>query len=155
MKQNTRALLFPEIIYDDAYAALGWLARAFGFVQGEVIGGPNGSIAHSEMHYGDVTIMPKSPMVELGMKSPRTLGGISQCLYLTVDDPDAHCSRARAAGAEILMEPKDMEYGARNYIARDLEGHIWCFGTYRPKRRSGGQNDKRAARDGSVHGETG
>lgn len=135
MTHDKMTSLFPEIIYDDAHAALDWLTRAFGFAKGEVIDGPNGSIAHSEMHYGDVTIMPKSPMIEWGMKSPRTLGGISQCLYVTVDDPDAHCSRARAAGAEILMEPRDMEYGARNYIARDLEGHIWCFGTYRPKSR--------------------
>lgn len=136
MKETPMPNIFPEIVYDDAYAALDWLARAFGFAKGEVIDGPDGSIAHSEMHYGDVTIMPKSPMAELGMKSPRTLGGISHCLYITVDDPDAHCRRARAAGAEIIMEPRDMEYDARNYIARDLEGHIWCFGTYRPKRSS-------------------
>lgn len=128
--------LFPEIIYDDPHAALEWLARAFGFAEGEVIEGPNGTIVHAEMHYGQVTIMPKSPMTEFGMKSPRTLGGISQSLYITVENPDAHCERARAAGAEIMMEPRDMDFGARNYVARDIEGHVWCFGTYQPKPRS-------------------
>lgn len=133
MTQNKMTFLYPEIFYDDPSAALDWLARAFGFVKGEVMGGADGRIVHSEMHYGDVTIMPKSPMIEMGMKSPRALGGISQRLYVTVDDPDTHCDRARAAGAEILMEPRVMWYGARNYIARDLEGHLWYFGTYRAK----------------------
>jgi len=52
--------LFPEIVYEDVHAALEWLTRAFGFTKGEVVAGPNGSIAHSEMHFGDVTIMPKA-----------------------------------------------------------------------------------------------
>jgi hypothetical protein len=73
MTRDKTTSLFPEIIYDNAHAALEWLTRAFGFTKGEVIAGPNGRIAHSEMHYGDVTIMPKSPMSEWGMKSPRTL----------------------------------------------------------------------------------
>ncbi len=135
MNQNDKSALpniFSEIVYGDAPTAIEWLARAFGFVKGEIIDGPNGTIAHAEMHYGAGTIMPKSPMIEFGMKSPKELGGISQCLYVTVEDTDAHCERARAAGAEILMEPRDMDYGPRNYVARDIEGHIWSFGNYRP-----------------------
>lgn len=126
--------IFPELVYDDAPAALEWLARAFGFVLGEVIAGPNGTIAHAEMHLGAGTVMPKSPMVEdaYRMQSPRALGGVNQCLYVTVDDPDAHHARAKAAGAEIIVAPFDTDYGARNYCARDLEGHLWSFGTYRP-----------------------
>lgn len=133
-EKNAVPNIFPQLIYDDAPAALEWLSRAFGFVKGEVIEGPDGTIAHSEMHYGAGTIMPKSPMAdsEFGMKSPRTLGGVNQVIYVTVEDTDAHCERARAAGAEILMEPRDMDYGPRNYVARDIEGHIWSFGNYRP-----------------------
>src|SRR3981189_57382 len=99
MNQQAIPNIFPEIIYNDAPAALDWLARAFGFVKGEVIAGPDGSIAHAEMHYGCGTFMPKSPMNDFGMKSPRVLGGVSQCLYITVEDPDAHYERAKAAGA--------------------------------------------------------
>jgi uncharacterized glyoxalase superfamily protein PhnB len=139
MAQNPQAgapNIFPEIVYDDAPAALEWLARAFGFVKGEVIEGPHGTIAHAEMHLGPGTIMPKSPMneAEFRMKSPRALGGIHQCLYVAVDDPDAHYERAKTAGAEIVMAPTDMNYGARNYCARDLEGHLWTFGNYWPRR---------------------
>lgn len=100
-----------------------------------MIEGPDGTIAHAEMHLGPGTIMPKSPMAEseFAMKSPRALGGINQCLYVAVEDPDAHYERTKAAGAEIIMEPFDTDYGARNYCARDLEGHLWSFGTYWPR----------------------
>jgi uncharacterized glyoxalase superfamily protein PhnB len=132
------ANIFPEIVYDDAAAALDWLARAFGFVLGEVIEGSDGTIAHAEMHYGAGTIMPKSAITEaeFTLKSPRCLQGISQCLYVTVPDTDAHHDRAKAAGARIVMRPFDTDYGARNYSAYDLEGHLWSFGTYRPHHRS-------------------
>jgi uncharacterized glyoxalase superfamily protein PhnB len=81
---DTAPNIFPEIVYDDAPAALEWLACAFGFVKGEVVEGPDGTIAHAEMHLGPGTIMPKSPMPEFGMKSVRRLGGIHQCFYVTV-----------------------------------------------------------------------
>ncbi len=137
-RRDSAPNIFPEIVYDDAPAALQWLARAFGFVKGEVIEGPDGTIAHAEMHLGPGTIMPKSPMpeTEFAMQSPRALGGINQCLYVAVKDPDAHYERAKAAGAEIVMEPFDTDYGARNYCARDLEGHLWSFGTYWPGREN-------------------
>ena len=51
---------------------------------------------------------------------------------MVVDDVDAHCARARGAGAEILVEPFDPEYGGRMYTCRDPEGHVWSFGSYDP-----------------------
>jgi len=136
MAQDTRPNIFPEIVYDDAPAALEWLARAFGFAKGEVIEGRDGTIAHAEMHFGPGTIMVKSKMAEddFGMKSPRALGGINQSLYVSIEGVDSHFERAKAAGAEVVMTPTDMDYGPRNYIVRDLEGHLWCFGTYWPSR---------------------
>jgi uncharacterized glyoxalase superfamily protein PhnB len=50
-----------------------------------------------------------------------------------VDDPDAHCERALAAGAEVVKELTDMDYGSREYTAHGLEGNLWSFGTYRPE----------------------
>ena len=50
--------------------------------------------------------------------------------YHAVDDADAHCAAARAAGAEIMQEPQDQFYGDRTYRARDLEGHHWTFGQH-------------------------
>ena len=52
---------------------------------------------------------------------------------MVVDDPDAHYERAQLAGAEIVKELADMDYGSRDYTARGLEGNLWSFGTYRPE----------------------
>ena len=53
-------------------------------------------------------------------------------VYVSVDDPDAHHEQSTAAGAEIVMELADQEYGSRDYSARDPEGNLWSFGTYDP-----------------------
>lgn len=95
--------------------------------------GPDGTIAHAELRLGsDVFMLGTAADDFLGMKTPRQLGAVNQGLYVVVADPDAHYARAKAAGAEIIMEPRDMEYGSREYGARDLEGNLWSFGTYRP-----------------------
>jgi uncharacterized glyoxalase superfamily protein PhnB len=57
----------------------------------------------------------------------------SQGVYVAVEDADAHYERAKAAGAEITREIEDTDYGSREYTARDHEGHVWSFGTYRPE----------------------
>ncbi len=88
--------IYPEIVYEDAPAALEWLARVFGFELGEVVEGPNGIVAHAEMHLGPGTIMPKSVGDEPFGMSPRQLGGVSQSIFVAVDDPDAHYRRTRA-----------------------------------------------------------
>jgi uncharacterized glyoxalase superfamily protein PhnB len=46
---------------------------------------------------------------------------------LRVDDARAHCERARAHGARILMEPTDMPFGECQYTAEDPAGHRWTF----------------------------
>ena len=40
--------------------------------------------------------------------------------------------RAVAAGAQVVRELDDMDYGSREYSARDLDGNLWSFGTYQP-----------------------
>jgi uncharacterized glyoxalase superfamily protein PhnB len=67
-----------------------------------------------------------------GMKTPRQLGGVNQSIYIYVPEVDAHYGRAKAAGADIVMEIKDTEYGSRDYSAKDPEGNLWHFGTYLP-----------------------
>ena len=121
------------LTYDDASAALDWLEQAFGFERSSVHEGPDGEIAHAELRFGDGMIMlgPAGPN-EFGLKTPRELGAVSQGVYVIVDDIAAHYERAGAAGAEILRELKDTDYGSQEFMARDPEGNIWSFGTYRP-----------------------
>ena len=87
-----------------------------------------GRIAHAQLKYGDGMIMLGSER-EDGW-GPRV--GRSWVYVAVEGDVDVHFERARAAGAEVLREPTDQEYGSRDYSVRDPEGNIWSFGTYRP-----------------------
>jgi uncharacterized glyoxalase superfamily protein PhnB len=119
--------LSVSLFYDDAPRALAWLHDAFGFEERLRVPTPNGRIVHSELTLGDAVIMVAS--ADEGRRSPRALGGaITGGPYVFVDDVDAHCARARAAGAVIVQEPADREFGQRTYQARDLEGQHWAFG---------------------------
>ena len=71
-----------------------------------------------------------------GMKSPRKLGAISQSIYVAITGVDAHHHRAKEAGAEIVIELHDTDYGSRDYTARDPEGNVWSFGTYLPDHKT-------------------
>ena len=70
-------------------------------------------------------IMMGSPPT--GYRNPKRLGQATQSLYINVQDVDKHFTRARKAGAIILQEPADTEYGHRRYGATDPEGHEWYF----------------------------
>jgi len=116
------------VFYRNPRAALDWLEKAFGFERSMVITDKDGRLAHSEMKFGDGYLMVGSEWADF-VASPASVGGKNtQSIHVQLQDGiDAHCERARAAGAAILMEPADQFYGDRTYRARDLEGHVWTF----------------------------
>ena len=123
-----RPTLMPALYYQEPFAALDFLEKAFGFERSMVITDDAGQLAHSEMRLGDGLICVGSPWTDY-IAAPGALGGkvcITTHVHLN-EDIDAHCARARAAGAEILAEPSDQFYGDRTYRARDPEGHVWTF----------------------------
>ena len=121
------------LTYDDADAAVDWLERAFGFERSSVHEA-NGKLAHAELRFGDGMIMlGPAGKNDFGLRTPRELGAVSQGVYLIVDDIAGQYDRAQASGAEILRELADTDYGSREFMARDPEGNIWSFGTYRPE----------------------
>ncbi|MEV0806771.1 VOC family protein [Micromonospora sp. NPDC050200] len=119
--------IYPVFRYPDARAAIDWLCAAFGFQVHEVHDAPDGSVAHAQLGYGGDLIM-----LATGSGPRARPADDDYVVYVAVDDVDAHHDRARAAGAEIVREPFDTDYGSRDYTARDLAGNIWSFGTYRP-----------------------
>jgi uncharacterized glyoxalase superfamily protein PhnB len=121
---------YPIVSYRDAQAALDWLREAFGFEKLFATPGPDGTIAHAELSFGTGVVMLNTARAA-GAEAPDWRDA-TQSVYVAVEDADAHCERARAAGSEITRELEDTEYGSREYSARDLEGHHWHFGTYRP-----------------------
>ncbi len=123
----------PSLCYDDARAAITWLAKAFGFEARLVVEGGDGRIAHSELEFGEGLFMISTAGRRPYQASPNGVEGrCTQSLMVFVDDVDAHCTRARAAGAIVAEEPKTTDYGEeywsdRTYEAIDLEGHHWWF----------------------------
>jgi PhnB protein len=87
------------IYYEDVAGALDWLTRAFGFRERLRMPGPDGSIMHAEMELADGVIMLGRP--EETYRNPNRLGGVTQSLYVYVDDVDDHFQRARESGATI------------------------------------------------------
>ena len=127
--------IIPAMRYRDARRAIEWLCESFGFEKALVVEGEGGTIAHAQLTLGNGMIMLGSDRDdEYGklMKVPGTDGRVTQSPYIVVPAIDAHYQRARAAGAEIVMEIADQDYGGRVYSARDPEGHLWSFGSYDP-----------------------
>ncbi|WP_171174874.1 VOC family protein [Ruegeria sp. HKCCD8929] len=127
--------IIPTIRYEDAPRMIEWLCGAFGFDRHLVVDDGHDGIAHAQLTLGNAMIMLGSARDDAFgafQTTARSLGGISQSPYIVVDDVDYVCEKARAAGAEITMEPKDEDYGGRVFSCRDPEGQLWNFGTYDP-----------------------
>ena len=127
--------IIPALRYRNGAAAIDWLCKAFGFERKMVVPGEGGSIAHAELTLGNGMIMLGDAETEYGwlvqLPAPPTRVN-TQGTYVVVADVDGHYARAKAAGAEIVLDLKTQDYGGRDYTCRDLEGHVWTFGTYDP-----------------------
>lgn len=124
--------IFPVLRYRDARAAIRSLCEGFGFVELFSVPEAGPVVRHAQLRLGTNVVMLGSVRPDERMESPRALGAATQALCVFVEDVDGHFERARAAGAEIVSPPGDTDFGSREYHARDLEGHPWTFGTYRP-----------------------
>ena len=137
LAKRTKSNVIPCSSYRDAAAAIEWICATFGFEKHAVYPGEGGAIMHAELTFGNGMIMcgTKKSDTPFGrwIKQPDEIGGCeTQTIYVIVTDADEIYRRAKAAGAEILLDIKDEDYGGRGFTCRDLEGHIWSFGTYDP-----------------------
>ena len=125
----TSPVFQPSVNYQDDRAALDWLQKAFGFEPSLIVADDSGKIVHAEMKFGDGRLTIAREWSDI-TRSPKSVGGKNtQQVHVQLQgDIDAHCARARAAGATIVAEPSDQFYGDRTYRALDLEGHLWTFG---------------------------
>ena len=122
----------PLLVYADIEAGQRFLVDVFGFEQGRLDRDGDGNVVHAEVHTRSGAIWLHRVTAEHEMTSPRTLPASSGGLVVHVDDVDAHFAHAKQGGARIDSEPRDQEYGQREYGARDLEGHRWWFATPLP-----------------------
>lgn len=127
-----------SLYYRDAAAAIDWLCQAFGFEVRLRIEGADGRIEHSELVFGEGVVMVEESRTDKHekfpyMRSPGECGGgNTQNMMVYVDDVDAHCQRALAAGAKLSKELTTTDYGDeywtdRSYGCEDPGGHHWWF----------------------------
>lgn len=127
--------IIPSLRYRDARAMIEWLCKAFGFEKNAVYE-EGGVIVHAQLTYG-------TGMVMLGevhdndfgrhmVQPDQVAGRETQCACVIVKDVKAHYDQARAAGAVIIDEYAEKEYGGAGYGCADPEGHLWWFGSYDP-----------------------
>ena len=113
--------VIPVLTYPDVRAAVGWLDSAFGAVEHVRIGEDH----RAQMGIGDgAFVVAESTSTR---RAPVSGEPASVSIMVRVEDVQAHCARARAAGATIVDEPTDHMYGERQYSAEDLAGHRWTF----------------------------
>ena len=128
--EKSTQTFYPTFRYRDARAAIDWLVEALGFEVGMVVDGEGDrDVAHAQLTLGSGTIMLGSEASSADRWGSHAGQG---WVYVAVEDPDALFERARAAGAEVVMEPTDTDHGSRDFAIRDPEGNLWSFGSYRP-----------------------
>lgn len=133
---NPGSRIIPCLRYRDAHVAIDWLCNAFGFERHAVYADTD-TVHHAQLTYqgGMVMLGSVGHEGEWGtlIAQPDEVGGReTQSCCVVVDDPDAHYATAKAAGAEIVIDLSDQDYGGSGYACRDIEGHLWWFGSYDP-----------------------
>lgn len=130
----------PVLRYRDLPAALEWLCRTLGFEKHLVVTSEDGSVRLAQLSLGNAMIMlapVRNSELDKLMVQPDEVGGAeTQLIYFFVADIAAHYARAMAEGAEIVLDKEDKCHPNRTYACRDLEGHIWSFGKYDPRKPS-------------------
>lgn len=133
---DTTSTIIPCLRYHNALVAIDWLCRAFGFER-HAVHADGDTVHHAQLRFGNGMLMLGSAETQSAWGAhtlqPKDAGGLStQGCCVVVRDADAHYARAKAAGAQIVIDIADQDYGGRGYACRDIEGHLWWFGSYDP-----------------------
>ena len=118
--------VIPVLPYLDIRAAHDFLVDVIGLESAGLVE-HDGRVVHGEVRAGDRRLWLHESAG--GMTTPGELNFRTGGIVLQVADVDAHFERVRAAGATILREPTDEDYGQREYGVRDPEGHDWYIAT--------------------------
>jgi uncharacterized glyoxalase superfamily protein PhnB len=116
--------VLPHLVYQDVAKALAWLTGTFGFTEHFRYGPPD-EVQGAQMYLGKAWIMLTRSRP--GRASPLQIGHETQSLTVFVEDVDSHYARAKSAGAKIVEDLHETEYGERQYGVEDLESHHWLF----------------------------
>jgi uncharacterized glyoxalase superfamily protein PhnB len=128
--------VWPSLRARDARALIRFLVDAFGFEE-VVVYGEGDRVDHAQLHWppGGGIMLGSARLAGSGDDWPLEPGTFG--CYVVTDEPDALFARATAAGATVLRELHETDYGSRDFAVRDPEGNHWSFGTYRGEPTAG------------------
>jgi len=135
--KDCTSTVIPAVRYRDAHAAIDWLVQALGFEKKAVYDGPDNTVAHAELTFGNGMIMlgsasNQSPMATMLAQPDEAGMRVTATMYLVVRDAAGAYAKAKAAGAEMVQELELKSYGGGAFSCRDPEGHVWSLGQYDP-----------------------
>jgi PhnB protein len=120
----------PYLCVDGAKAAIEFYGKVFRARERMHMPGPGDTIGHAELELGDSLIMLADPFPEMGVRSPKEIGGTPVTISVYVDDVDAVFEAAVAAGATELRAVENQFYGDRSGQFEDPFGHRWSVATH-------------------------
>jgi len=117
-------MVTPYLIAADGPALLEFAKQAFGAEEMFRAVGSAGGL-HGEVRIGDSMLMMGGGIPGKEFRAtPNT-----HALHIYVEDADAVCKKALAAGATLIGELRDQEYGERSASVKDPAGNFWYIAT--------------------------
>jgi PhnB protein len=120
----------PYLCVDGAAAAIEFYSEVLGAKERMHMPAPDGKIGHAEIQIGDSLIMLSDEFPDMGVRSPRAIGGTPVMISVYVEDVDKVYERAVKAGAKGLRPPENQFYGDRSGQFEDPFGHRWSVATH-------------------------
>ena len=109
--------LMPHVPVTDMERSIGYYQDALGFrlawrtTTGDLVAFAS----------GDIEIILLVPWTGEGPPPP-------QSAYVFVEDPDALCAEYADAGADVVDPVASRDYGMRDFVVRDPDGHLFTLG---------------------------
>lgn len=122
----------PCLAYADARTSIKWLVDTLGADARHVYDGPDNSVMHAEVWFGNCCVMMGS--LKESPYPPNKTG--ETAIYLVVEsaaEVDRLHDQAVRHGAKIAITLRDTDYGSHDFAVYDPEGNFWSFGTYAPQ----------------------
>ena len=120
----------PYLFIKGAASAIDYYKKVFGAEERMRMPGPDGRVMHAELQIGDSTVMLADENLQIGAKSPKTIGGTSSSLHVYVQDVDTTAQKAVDAGAQLVRPVQNQFYGDRSGTLIDPFGHMWSVATH-------------------------
>ena len=137
LAKHCTSTIIPSMRYHDAVKMIDWLVNTFGFEKKAVYMNSDSQVSHAELTFGNGMVMlgsvgNKSEGGKYMIQPDETGGRETRGIYLIVSDCEPIYASAKAAGAEMVLDLRTMDYGGKAFTCRDPEGHFWGFGEYDP-----------------------